>query len=154
MSRIEEIGEQDGWRCWLCDQAVDPSYSVNDDRGPSVDSRITRSKAKSKSKRKGSGPVAERLAHRACNTGKGNTDAVVPWADHLFVVDPAPIIPTVERLLNKGGREAIARCPTEADAQEAAAWIESRVGRLEPRLAAEATIEPGGGQFLLILRAV
>lgn len=154
MNRIEEIGEQDGWRCWLCDEEVDPSRAANDDRGPSVDSRITRSKAKSKSKRKGTGPIVERLAHRTCNTGKGNTDAVVPWADHLFVIDPAPIIPTVERLLNKGGREAIARCPDESDAQEAAAWIEGRVGRLEPRLTVETSIEPGGGQFLLILKAL
>ena len=154
MNRIEEIGEQDGWRCWLCDEEVDSSRAANDDRGPSVDSRITRSKAKSKSKRKGTGPVIERLAHRACNTGKGNTDAVVPWADHLFVIDPAQIIPTVERLLNKGGREAIARCPTESDAIEAAAWIEARVARLEPRLNVETAIEPGGGQFLLILKAL
>ena len=40
---------------------------------------------------------------------------VVPWPDDLFVVDPAPIVATVERLARKGGREVVARCPTEAD---------------------------------------
>ena len=48
MARVSEIGEQDGWRCWLCDQPVDPDMSVNDPRGPSIDSRTTERKAKAK----------------------------------------------------------------------------------------------------------
>lgn len=155
MGRLEDIGEQDGWRCWLCDEPVDASRSVNDDRGPSVDSRMTdrKAKAKGKGKKKGSVDVPERLAHRSCNTGKGNVDAVVPWADHLFVVDPSPIISSVERLANKGGREVMARCPTRADAQQAADWLVDRVSRLEPGLAVSADIDEGGGQFLIALRA-
>ena len=152
MGRIDEIGEADGWRCWLCDEPVDPDRSVNDDRGPSIDSRISRSKAKSKAKRKGTGPVAERLAHRTCNTGKGNNAPVVHWPDHLFVADPAEIIPTVERLGRKGGREAVGRCPTESDADDAAAWLVDRISRLEPDLSLEAEIQEGGGQFLVVLR--
>ncbi len=161
MGRLEDIGEQDGWRCWLCDEPVDADRSVNDDRGPSVDSRMTDRKAKkgTKSKSKGrgnkTGPVelAERLAHRSCNTGKGNVDAVIAWADHLFVVDPSPIIPSVERLVNKGGREVMARCPTRADAQEAAAWLLDRISRLEPGLDVSSDIDEGGGQYLVALRA-
>lgn len=132
------MGEADGWRCWLCDEPVDPDKSVNDARGPSVDSR------------KG-GP--ERLAHRACNTRKGAVTAVIPWPDALFVVDPAPIIPSVERLGRKGGREIMARCPTLADGQEAASWLVDRLSRLRPDLAVTTDVEPGGGQFLLVLRA-
>lgn len=157
MGRLDDIGEQDGWRCWLCDEPVDPDRSVNDDRGPSVDSRMTDRKAKSKGrkggagKKKGSVELAERLAHRSCNTGKGNVDAVIPWAEHLFVVDPSPIIPSVERLVNKGGREVMARCPTRSDAQEAADWLIDRVSRLEPDLEVSGDIDEGGGQFLVAL---
>ena len=154
MTRLDDIGEQDGWRCWLCDEPVDRERSVNDDRGPSVDSRMTERKAKAKNKkRRGGGEVTERLAHRSCNTGKGNTEAVVPWADHLFVVDPSPIIPSVERLASKGGREVMARCPTRSDADESAAWLVDRISRLEPDLSVSTDIDEGGGQFLVALRA-
>ena len=108
--------------------------------------------AKSKAKG-GGGAVPERLAHRGCNTGKGATAPVVPWADHLFVVDPAPILPAVERLERKGGREVFARCPTEDDAREAATWLVDRVGRLRPELTVTAEVDQGGGQHVVALRA-
>ncbi len=148
MSRLEDIGEADGWRCWLCDEPVDPAMSVNDPRGPSIDARITKSKAKSKSK---SLPVPERLAHRRCNTGKGAVSPEIDWAEHLFVVDPAPIIASTERLLRKGGREVVARCPNEDDANEAGAWLVDRLSRLHPGNEAWVTVEPGGGQCMLVL---
>ena len=91
MSDLNDVGDRDGWRCWLCDEPVDPEASVNADRGPSVDSwGATKGKKPASS--------AERLAHRACNTRKGKVQPVVPWAPQLFVVDPAPIVATVERL--------------------------------------------------------
>lgn len=146
---MKDVGAGDGWRCWICDGAVDPTMSVNDPRGPSVDT-VT-----SKTKQKNAGSVigSERLAHRACNTKKGAIAAVVPWGDELFVVDAAPIIGTVERLHRKGGRELVARCPTESDAEQAAAWLVDRVSRLAPTLAVATDIQPGGGQYLLALRA-
>lgn len=115
MSRLDDVGDRDRWRCWLCDQPVDRTMSVNDARGPSVDSLTTRARNK-----KAPMPT-ERLAHRACNTNKGATTPVVAWPDHLFVVDPAPIIPTVEHLGRKPGRAVMARCPTHDDAASAAA---------------------------------
>ena len=155
MARLDEVGERDGWRCWLCDEPVDPDRSVNDARGPSVDARMTdrKAKARGKGKKKGSVDLPERLAHRSCNTGRGNVEAIVPWAEHLFVVDPSPIIPGVERLVNKGGREVMARCPTRADAHDTAEWLVDRVARLEPGLRVHADIDEGGGQFLVALRA-
>ena len=150
MSRLDEVGERDGWRCWVCDEAVDPEMSVNDGRGPSIDSLATRPKKKARSP---DGGPEERLAHRDCNTRKGAVAAVVPWPDRLFVVEPAPIIATVERLQRKGGREVVARCPTLVDGQEAAIWLVDRISRLRPGLAVTADVEPGGGQFLLVLRA-
>ena len=54
---------------------------------------------------------------------------------------------------SKGGREVVARCPSEADGQEAAAWLVDRISRLRPGLVVTAEVEPGGGQYLLVLRA-
>ncbi len=119
--------------------------SVNDPRGPSVDAII--SKAKSKSK----GPAEERLAHRGCNTRKGAVTPVAPWSDHLFVVDPSPLVEMVETLRRKGGRMIVARCPTRADADAAAEWLLDRLSRLAPDLQTRASVEPGGGQFMLVL---
>lgn len=151
MAQLDEIGEQDGWRCWLCDEPVDPDQSVNDDRGPSVDGRMTAKKAKKSAKKRGNSEPAERLAHRGCNTGKGNTDAVVPWADELFVIDPVPIIQTVDRLAAKGGREAMCRCLTQEDAEQTAAWLLDRISRLEPALSLTSSVNEGGGQYLVSL---
>ena len=64
MSDLNKVGDQDGWRCWLCDQPVDADASVNSDLGPSVDSYALAKAAKGSL-------AAERLAHRACNTMKG-----------------------------------------------------------------------------------
>lgn len=148
-SKLDDIGERDGWRCWICDEPVDPDMSVNDPRGPSVDVGAA-SKAKGKG---GADPLAERLAHRACNTKKGAVAVVIPWPERLFVVDAAPIAGSVERLARKGGREVMARCPTEADATEAAAWLLDRVGRLRPDLRVSTEVDRGGGQYLVVLRA-
>ena len=104
MGRLDVIGERDGWRCWLCDEPVDPEMSVNDGRGPSIDSLTT----ERRSRKKGGDPPVERLAHRSCNTGKGKVKPVVPWADQLFVIDPAVILTSVDRLARKAGREVMA----------------------------------------------
>lgn len=146
VSAIDEIGENDGWRCWLCDEPVDPDMASHDPRSASIDTRVTKKKAKKKAV-----DLGERLAHRGCNTGKGNNDPVVAWADHLFVVDPAVIITSVERLSRKGGREAMARCPTHEDAAEAGEWLVDRISRLERGLELRPSVEPGGGQFLVVL---
>ena len=144
MSTLTEVGDRADWRCWLCDEPVDPDMSVNDPRGPSIDA-ITGDKPK-----KGA-PAQERLAHRACNTRKGAVKAVVPWSPDLFVVDAAPIIATVDRLARKGGREVVARSPSREDAEQAGAWLLDRLSRLAPDLAVTTTIQSGGGQFVLVL---
>jgi hypothetical protein len=147
MSRLEEIGEAAQWRCWLCDEPVDPEMSVNDPRGPSLDHVITKARSRKK------GAVDERLAHRDCNTRKGAVTPIVQWADHLFLFDPAPIFASVQRLEAKGGREVMARCPTIADGKEAGDWLVDRISRLAPDLKVTTKTEPGGGQFLLVLLA-
>jgi hypothetical protein len=146
MSTLNEVGERDSWRCWLCDEPVDPDSSVNADRGPSVDSG-----AAPKGKKAAAGG-AERLAHRVCNTRKGAVKPIVAWSPELFVVEPAPIVSTIERLTRKGGREVVARCLSRADAEKAAVWLLDRLSRFAPELAVTTQVEPGGGQFLLVLR--
>jgi hypothetical protein len=144
LSQLEDVGRQDKWRCWVCDEPVDATTSVNDGRGPSVDSR---------SAKKGVQDYAggERLAHRGCNTKKGAVTAVIPWPAKLAVIDPAPLIGVAERLSRKGGREVVVRCPGRSDAQQAADWLVDRFSRLAPTLPVTASVEPGGGQFLVAL---
>jgi hypothetical protein len=145
MSDLTAVGDKDNWTCWLCDKPVDQDASVNSDLGPSVDSfAATRVK-------KGSLAV-ERIAHRQCNTMKGKIAPVVPWSKEVFVVDPSPIFETVERLRKKGGREIIARCPGEQEANEASAWLLDRLSRLAPELSFETQVSSGGGQFVLALK--
>lgn len=125
----------------MCDEPVDPDMSVNDPRGPSVDSRTADRKAK----------VAERLAHRGCNSRKGAVQVVIAWPDRLCVIEPAPLIAVAERLERKGGREMVGRCPTRQDAQDAADWLMGRFSRLVPGLPVTVGVEAGGGQFLVIV---
>lgn len=153
MSRLDDIGKVDGWRCWLCDEAVDPEMSVNDERGPSIDSMSGKSKGKGKGKRTESVFGIERLAHRGCNTKKGAVAPIVEWPRDLFIADPAAIVTSAERLARKRGSEAMGRCPTEADAVAAGEWLVDRMSRMAPSLHVESRIQAGGGQYLVVLTA-
>ncbi|MDQ6658879.1 MAG: hypothetical protein M3Z00_11760 [Actinomycetota bacterium] len=153
MSRLDEVGDRDNWRCWLCDEPVDPQRSVNDARGPSVDSFGvgSRSGKSGRGKKQPPANVVERLAHRSCNTKKVAVTPVVPWPARLFASDPAPLIAVADRMERKGGREVVARCPTRTDADETASWLVDRFSRLTPSLPVGADITAGGGQFLVAL---
>jgi hypothetical protein len=145
MSQLDDVGDRDGWRCWVCDEPVDRSTSPNDARGPSVDLRTSGKKPASDF------AGGERLAHRACNSRKGAVTAVIPWPGSLAVIDPAPLLAVADRLDRKGGREVVARCPDRADAQRTAEWLVDRFSRLAPVLPVTTGIEPGGGQFMVAL---
>jgi len=145
MSDLNQVGAKDNWTCWLCDKPVDPDASVNSDLGPSVDNY-----APPKAKK---GVSVERLAHRSCNTMKGKIAPVVPWPTELVAGDPAPIFEVVERLSRKGGREVVANFSDRSDAEAAADWLIERVGRLAPTERFSTQVNPGGGQFMLALKA-
>lgn len=147
MSDLSAVGEKDNWICWLCDAPVDPDGSVNGDLGPSIDGYFVAKNSKDKTAR-------ERLAHRMCNTMKGKRAPVIPWNKELFVLDPSPIVETVERLSRKGGREVVARCPDETDAKAASEWLLNRLSRLAPETKFEAEIKAGGGQYVVQLRTL
>jgi hypothetical protein len=148
MSQLDEVAERDNWRCWVCDEPVDRNASVNDARGPSVDSRSAKSGSKKGIK---DFAGAERLAHRQCNTRKGAVTAVIPWPSSLYILEPAPLIAVADRLERKGGREVVARCPDRGDAQKTADWLVDRFSRLAPAMPVTASVDPGGGQFLVAL---
>jgi hypothetical protein len=151
VSGLAQVGERDGWRCWICDERVDPSTSVNDPRGPSIDSYFITSKSGKSGKSGTLKSGVERLAHRACNTRKGAVTPVIRWPDRLLVSEPAVLLTTVDRLERKGGREIVGRCPSQGDAEEAATWLADRLARLAPGLPVTGTVEAGGGQYLLAL---
>jgi hypothetical protein len=151
MTQLEDVADQDGWRCWVCDEPVDRATSVNDPRGPSVDSRTTHQRAAKKAGRDFAG--AERLAHRGCNTKKGAVTAVIPWPADLILMEPAALIAVADRLDRKGGREVVVRCADRADANQVADWLVDRFSRLAPALPVAASIDPGGGQFVVALTA-
>jgi len=145
MSDLNTVGAKDNWRCWLCDKPVDADASVNSDLGPSVDNY-----APPKAKK---GASVERLAHRACNTMKGKIAPVVPWPADLVAGDPAPIFEAVARLSQKGGREVLANFSDRSDAEAAGEWLLDRIGRLAPGERFSVQVNPGGGQFMLALKA-
>lgn len=150
MSNLDEIGDRDGWRCWVCDLPVEKVAAANDEQGPSIDRCDVFIRPSGKKK---AGLADERLAHRQCNTKKGAIKLVIAWPDHLILFDPAPIVQSTERLIAKGGRELVARCASQADANEASRWIEDRLTRLVPGIAFTTRIDQGGGQFLLSVLA-
>jgi hypothetical protein len=146
MSKLDEVGARDGWRCWVCDEPVDASMSVNHALGPSIDRLSTDSKKRAKGD-----DAPERLAHLGCNSRKGAVKVEIAWPSRLFVGDPAPLLAVADRLQRKGGREVVARCPSKKDADETAAWLIDRFSRLVPELPVTTSIEPGGGQFMVAL---
>ena len=150
MGHLDDVGEADGWLCWLCDEPVDRDMPSNDPRSASVDKRITKARAKKKKQDK-TGLPPDQLAHKGCNTNKGASDPIVAWPDHLIVVEPASIIAVAERLERKGGREAMARCPTQEDAEAVAEWLIDRMSRLSPGLKISSQIISTGGQYLISL---
>ena len=84
---------------------------------------------------------------------KGKNSPVVPWPKDIVIGDPAALIEAVERLQRKGGREIVGRCMDAADADKASAWLLDRLSRLAPSTSFSVAVNPGGGQFMLQLRA-
>ena len=83
---------------------------------------------------------------------KGKKEAIVAWSPELLVVDPSPIVATVNRLALKGGREVIARCPSQEDADAASEWLLDRLSRFVPDMSLSTQINSGGGQYMLVLQ--
>ena len=63
------------------------------------------------------------------------------------------ILAAVDRAQRKGGREIMGHCSDEVDAVAAAEWLVDRISRLEPDLSVTTSVEPGGGQFMVVLNS-
>ncbi len=97
MSGLDEVGTRDGWRCWICDEAVDPHKSVNDARGPSIDSYFTASKAGKAKDLLGQGE--EKASAAAGEAAAGNTEAAAANASQSAgLIDKAKELLTDERI--------------------------------------------------------
>ena len=121
--RIDEIGELDGWICWLCGSPV-----ARDDRsgGPwaaTVDHVVPRS-------RRGRTETDNlRLAHARCNRRRGSADPTIEWPGDLPVSAMAPLFSAGRRLAERGGSEIVA-VADDTTAQVAAAWLTERLGHV------------------------
>ena len=85
---------------------------------------------------------------------KGKIDPVIQWPSNLMVFEPAPIIATVDRLAKKGGKEAVGRCADAKDAELAASWLLDRLSRYSPDTSFKVETVQGGGQYVLMLKAL
>lgn len=123
MSRLDRIGERDGWICWLCEQPIDPEAPSRSPAAPTVDHVVPRSRGGA------STPDNLRLAHRRCNAARGNHLPELEWPAELMIVDAAPLWQSLARLGRRGGSELVALCPTAELACEAGDWAQRRAER-------------------------
>ena len=122
--RIADLGERDGWRCWLCEGDVDPEAPARSPWAGSIDHVVPRSRGG------GSEPGNLRLAHRRCNGRRGSHLPELDWPASFAAVDPVPLWQALARLARKPGtREVVALVPLADRAADAAAWVTTRAER-------------------------
>ena len=113
-----ELGDQAGWRCWLCDDEVPRQAKANDPNQP-----VANQIAPAPKGTKGRGEV--RLAHKRCNDLRKGRPPSILWPERFFVADPPELLQSLIRLdkrKNQGG-EVVAMCADAAGADLAAAWV-------------------------------
>ncbi len=91
--KAHNIGERDGWTCWLCGHRVDPHAPIGSPSSPTVDHVVPRSRG-------GSNDVANlRLAHRRCNGRRGNHLPELGWPDDFGLLDAPPLWRSLRHLI-------------------------------------------------------
>jgi hypothetical protein len=118
MRDIDELGEQAGWRCWLCGDEVPRQAKPNDPNQPVADQIAPAAKGT-----KGRGTV--RLAHKGCNDLRKGRPPSIPWPERLRVADAPELLHSLTRLdkrKNQSG-EVVAMCADADAADEAARWV-------------------------------
>jgi hypothetical protein len=120
--RVDELAARDGWVCWLCEGAIDPTLPANLAGGATVDHVVPRSRG-------GSNDLANlRLAHRRCNGRRGSHLPELDWPGHLGALDATPLWVAAARVVKRGA-EVVAVLPTRALAEEAGGWACARLDR-------------------------
>lgn len=118
MADMSELGDQAGWRCWLCDGDVPTKAKPNDPNQPVADQIAPAAKGT-----KGRGEV--RLAHKRCNDLRKGRPPSIAWPERFHVADAPELLQSLVRLdkrKNQGG-EVVAMCGDAAAAAAAAAWV-------------------------------
>ena len=118
MRDLDELGEQDGWRCWLCGDDVPQQAKANDPAQPVADLIAPAAKGE-----KGRGTV--RLAHKGCNDLRKGRPPTIPWPERLGVADAPELVHSLTRLDKRKdpGGEVVAMCVDADSAAAAAAWV-------------------------------
>jgi hypothetical protein len=117
MADIEELGERDGWTCWLCGEAVPQRAKANDPNQPVGDQIAPAAKGA-----KGRGEV--RLAHKRCNDARKGRPPRIAWPERFSVVDAPDLLASLTRIAKRGGRgEVVAMCVDQESAEAGAAWV-------------------------------
>ena len=118
MADISELGDQAGWRCWLCDDDVPKKAKPNDPNQPVADQIAPAAKGA-----KGRGEV--RLDHKRCNDLRKGRPPSIAWPERFQVADAPELLQSLVRLdkrKNQGG-EVVAMCADAQAAEAAAAWV-------------------------------
>ncbi len=123
MSRISGAADRDGWMCWLCGNPVDPNTPPNTAWAPTVDHVVPKSRGGATE------PANLRLAHRRCNSARGNRLPELQWPDEFLLIDAAPLWQTISRIMKRRHDEVVAVAPTKELATKAAQWASDTAER-------------------------
>src|SRR3954449_817931 len=139
--QIADLGDRDGWTCWVCCGDVDPRCPSGSPHAPSVDHVVPRSRG-------GTNALTNlRLAHRRCNGQRGSRLPELEWPAELGVHDPAPLWPVLQRAQRRRGDWEVVAAVAASTAERAERWLaeavtsilgagwETRVQPLGPTLA-------------------
>lgn len=127
MTTLDELGDDAGWRCWVCAEEVPRSAKPNDPNQPVADQIAPAEKGV-----KGRGLV--RLAHKRCNDLRKGRPPTIPWPERFLVTDAPELLQSLQRL-DKRRRpegEVVAMCMDTETAEAAAAWVTSVAEALYP----------------------
>lgn len=123
MTRVDDLAERDGWKCWLCELPIDPDAIVGSPHRATIDHVVPKSRGGPTK------PANLRLAHARCNGERGNDLPELTWPERFMLVDAAPLWQSLARMLKRRSPEIVAVAPTHDLAVEAAEWARLRVER-------------------------
>ena len=127
MADLEQLGDEAGWRCWICDLEVPRRAKPNDPNQP-----VAEQLAPAAQGAKGRGVL--RLAHKRCNDARKARPPRLPWPERFAVVDAPDLLASLTRLAKRpGGRgEVVGMFVDRASAEDAARWVVPVAATLHP----------------------
>ncbi len=118
MADLSDLGDDAGWRCWLCGEDVPQKAKPNDPNQPVADQIAPAAKGT-----KGRGET--RLAHKRCNDLRKGRPPSIAWPKRFSVADAPELLQSLVRIDKKKDRggEVVAMCAGPQEAEAAAAWV-------------------------------